>query len=110
MTSINLTPASDGAFALPDGPVASEYLHPGEWTTVRVSFNPATLGNFTGTLQFFVSNPSSPVGQVPIVGAAETGCLTLTPSELDFGTVAERSALRRCRPSPRPTPAARRSP
>jgi len=87
-SDIALSPASDGAFAQPDGPEASALLHPGDWTTVRVSFAPYAEGNFTGSLQFFVSNPSQPVGQVPIFGSAAHGCLTLSPAQLDFGSVA----------------------
>lgn len=86
-SSIDLTPASDGAFALPDGAVASKLLHAGEWTTVRVSFSPYQDGTFAGALQFFVSDPSAPVGTVALSGAAAEGCLVLTPPSLNFGTV-----------------------
>lgn len=86
-TDIALGGASDRAFAQPDGPIASALLHPGEWATVRVSFDPGLAGSFSGNLQFFVSNPASPVGQVALSGQAAVGCLRLHPVATDFGAV-----------------------
>ncbi|MBS2027126.1 MAG: choice-of-anchor D domain-containing protein [Deltaproteobacteria bacterium] len=86
-TSLTLSASTDPSFTLPDGPVASVLLHPGDWTTTRVTFNPSNVGTFAGSIQFFDSNPSSPIGTVPITGASATGCLTLSPEQVNFGSV-----------------------
>ena len=86
-TSLTLSGATDPSFTLPDGPVASVLLHPGDWTTTRVTFNPSSQGSFSGAIQFFDSNPATPMGMVPISGGSATGCLTLSPEQVNFGSV-----------------------
>ncbi|MEW5737438.1 MAG: hypothetical protein AB1938_00845 [Myxococcota bacterium] len=79
-------------FSLPAGEVNERELMPGEvmqvlvraWPQGQLPPNPATV---TGRVQFNVSNPISPQGNVSLTATIAPSCLTISPSDLDFGTV-----------------------
>ncbi len=74
-----------GPFSVPGGPIGPVTLGPGWVYDVAVRFAPTSPGETLGTLDFTVSDPQAPVGQVPLVGGAAVGCLKMSPASLDFG-------------------------
>lgn len=87
------TPAGMPAvFSLPAGDVNEKELMPGEsmqvlvraWPQGQLPANPAVV---TGRVQFNVSNPTTPQGQVNLTATIAPSCLAISPTDLDFGTV-----------------------
>ncbi len=66
---------------------ASPMIQPGATLDVPVTFTPDLEGNFTGEVDFDVSNPSAPQGSVIVLGVGTKGCLAMVPDHLDFGLV-----------------------
>lgn len=86
-TNVALTPNSSPEFRLSSSVPSSFILDPQELEDIIVRFNPRGIGNFMANLEFYVSDPSDSYRSYPIVGRAVTGCLSIQPNELDFGTV-----------------------
>ncbi len=92
ISGVELTPGSDPAFSMPNGPVASHELAPGEslqvlvraWPKGNIPSSPLSL---TGTLQYSASSSIQPSGAVPLEVRVGPSCLTVAPSRLDFGSV-----------------------
>lgn len=79
-------------FSLPAGELDEAELMPGETLQVLVRAwpqgqMPATAANVTGKVQFNVSNPNTPQATVSLAATIAPSCLTISPSDLDFGTV-----------------------
>jgi hypothetical protein len=68
---------------------------------VLVQFKPPTPGTYQGLLDFVVSSKSAPAQDVPISGSAGTGCLIISPQELDFGNVGIKQGTQYCKTSSR---------
>ncbi|MFN7133095.1 MAG: choice-of-anchor D domain-containing protein, partial [Myxococcales bacterium] len=86
-TNVALTQNTAPEFRLSSSVRSSFILDPGETSDVIVRFTPTSTGTFMGNLEFYVSDPKDPYRSYPIFGRAVTGCLTIQPSDLDFGTV-----------------------
>lgn len=79
-------------FSLPAGDVNEKELQPGEtmqvlvraWPQGQLPPTPATV---SGRVQFNVSNPMAPQGNVTLTATIAPSCLAISPSSLDFGTV-----------------------
>ncbi len=92
ISSLDLKIGSDPIFSLPQGAVFDEELQPGATRTVIVrgwpqGVVPATLTNVMGTVAFSISNPAKPEGLVALSATIGTSCLTISPDDLNFGTV-----------------------
>ncbi len=92
ISSLDLKIGTDPIFSLPQGPVFDEELQPGATRTIIVrgwpqGVVPATLTNVMGTVAFSISNPSKPEGLVALSATVGTSCLTISPDDLNFGTV-----------------------
>ena len=92
ISSGTLDPSSDPGFSL--GPQTSAtvlVLHPGERTTVAVSFGPASASvplRRTGTLVLQTSDPLRLRVEVPLTGTIQTNCtIAVSPLAVDFGQV-----------------------
>jgi hypothetical protein len=68
---------------------------------VLVQFKPPNPGTYQGLLDFIVSSKSAPAQDVPISGSAGTGCLIVSPQELDFGNVGIKQGTQYCKTSSR---------
>ncbi len=81
-------------FSLPAGEVNEKTLQPAEslqvlaraWPQGRLPPTPATV---VGHVQFNSANPTSPQTAVTLTATVAPSCLTIAPSDLDFGTVAK---------------------
>lgn len=79
-------------FSLPAGDVPEKELMPGEtWQVLTRAWPqgpvPAVAAAVTGRVQFNLSNPNNPVAGVTLTATIAPSCLTIAPSDLDFGTV-----------------------
>ncbi|MEN9796471.1 MAG: hypothetical protein RL653_167 [Pseudomonadota bacterium] len=92
LNNLGLSASSANIFSLPQGPIDSYELNAGESLNVIVRAWPqgaasTTLNVVTGALDFFMSSPTQPQKSVPLRATVAQGCLTIAPSDLDFGTV-----------------------
>ena len=85
VTGLGISPSGSQAYSLPNGPVPEIALQPGDGYDVLVHYAPAIEGEDLGAVVFGVSNPAAPIGRLPLIGSARKGCLTISPSDLDFG-------------------------
>ncbi len=88
-SGFELAQGTDPAFSLPSTNVDPLELGPGAEAFVKVrSATTAQMGavsTLRGELRFNVSSPTTPVQVVQLRATAAPGCLSVTPSELDFG-------------------------
>ncbi len=92
LSGLEIAPGGDPAFTMPNGPIASKELQPGEsydivvrvWPQGAVPSGVVTLQAY---LHFSVSSPTAPEAVVPLVASIGPACLTVAPDSLDFGTV-----------------------
>lgn len=92
ITHLDLAPGADPTFSLPDGEVDQLTLLAGESLVVKVRATGAglatsTLRNVLGAVRFGISSPAYPQTDVPLSAFIGLACLTIAPSDLDFGTV-----------------------
>ena len=92
LNGLDLAAGTHVAFSLPNGPIDSLELQPGQSETVTVRVHPqgqppAGVTNITGAVEFFMSSPLKPHAQVPLNAQVAESCLTIAPDELDFGNV-----------------------
>ncbi len=92
LLSFDMQAGSDSTFSLPDGPVQSAELQPNEEYEVtvrayRAGPGPQGVMNVTGGVELFVSSPVQPQRVVSLSATAALGCLSVSPDDLDFGTV-----------------------
>jgi hypothetical protein len=92
ITNLDLEPGADPMFSLPAGPIAQQLLNPGQSLTVTVRAWPqgavgTLVQNAAGVVQFGISSPTTPSKEVFLSAQIATGCLVISPSDFDFGTV-----------------------
>ncbi len=92
LSGLDIQAGSDAVFSLPAGRVDSKELQPNESFTVTVRAWPQgqasqTVTNVTGNVEFFMSSPTQPQKVVNLAASIALGCLSIAPSDLDFGTV-----------------------
>ncbi len=93
ISGLDFEPGSNPAFVLPQGPISSEELAPGESREIVVRAAPegpvqAGLLTALGTLRFYLSSPNRPIVTVHLDASVGTSCLTVAPNAVEFGTVA----------------------
>jgi len=93
LNNLGLSAASSNIFSLPQGPIDSATIAAGQSLNVIVRAWPqgaasTTLNVVTGAVEFFMSSPTQPQKSVSLKATVAQGCLTIAPSDLDFGTVA----------------------
>jgi hypothetical protein len=89
-----LAAGTSTAFSLANPGMGSQRLSPPGGPnptslTVPIVFDAVTknVGPYSGEATFQISNPAAPNQFVPLKGLAQTSCLTLQPTSLEFGTV-----------------------
>jgi hypothetical protein len=92
ITHLALKAGSDPIFTLPAGELDQVELQPGGVQNVTVRAWPmgtasATINQVMGDVEFGISSPMYPQKDVSLAASIATACLTITPSDLDFGTV-----------------------
>ncbi|MGA9521676.1 MAG: choice-of-anchor D domain-containing protein, partial [Myxococcaceae bacterium] len=92
ISGVDLAPGTDPSYSMPNGPVPSHELGPGEALQVLVRVSPLgtvpnSVVNLTGRLQYFASSPTNPSGTVALETQVGPSCLTIAPAHLDFGAV-----------------------
>lgn len=92
VSNLDIKIGSDPIFTLPAGPINDRELNPGEILNVLVrawpqGTLPATVTNATGAVNFQINNPATPDRDVVLNAAIAQSCLTISPDDLDFGTV-----------------------
>ncbi len=87
VSNLALGPGTDPAFSLPDGPIAAQVIPPQGVLEVTVAFFPQVDGDYSGTLDFDVDDPSAPNVTIGLAGIAPAKCVVFEPQGLAFGTV-----------------------
>lgn len=92
LSNLDLAIGSDAIFTLPAGPITDKELAANESVTVTVRAWPqgnstTTPAPATGAVRFNISSDVTPEKDVPLSASIATGCLTIAPDDLDFGTV-----------------------
>ena len=92
ISGLDMKTGSDPIFSLPNGAIDTKELQPGEQMNVSVRAWPqgsvsSSVVTATGAVHFSISNPTQPERDVTLNAAIATSCLTIAPSDLDFGTV-----------------------
>ncbi len=92
LSNLDMRAGSDPMFSLPQGAVAEAELYGGDTMNVIVrawpqGLLPSTPTQVNGAVIFNVSNPSTPQMTVNLTATLAPACLTVSPSDLDFGTV-----------------------
>ena len=92
VSNLDIKVGSDPIFTLPAGAVTDKELQPGEAMTVVVrawpqGVLPATVTSAQGFVNFNISSPATPERDVSLTAAIAQSCLTISPDDLDFGTV-----------------------
>jgi len=92
ISNLDLKSTSNAIFSLPAGPIFDKELQPGEVLQVGVrawpqGTVPTAVTAATGEVNFSISNPTKPEGAVSLNAAVAASCLTITPDDLNFGTV-----------------------
>ncbi len=92
ISNLDLKAPTNVIFSLPAGPLFDKELQPGASLTVPVrawpqGTVPPTVTNVTGQVSFSISNPIKPEGLVSLNATVAASCLTISPDDLNFGTV-----------------------
>jgi hypothetical protein len=92
VSNLDIKQGSDQTFSLPAGATSDEELMPGEVLTVVArawpqGVLPTTLTAVTGAANFQINSPTAPDRDVTLNAAIAQSCLTISPADLDFGTV-----------------------
>lgn len=92
ISGLDMKSGSDIIYSLPAGPIDQKELAPGETMNVLVRAWPkgtvsTQVQNAAGAVHFSVSSPSQPERDVSLNASIATSCLTISPDDLDFGTV-----------------------
>lgn len=85
-SSVALAPGSDAEFSQPGGAIGVVSVMPGASISVPVRFQANAVGDYTAAVGYYVSDPANPQGSIPILASSFTGCLTVEPGAIDFGT------------------------
>ncbi len=92
ISNLDMKPGSDAIFSLPAGPQVDKELQPGASLIVSVrawpqGLVPMAITNVTGAVTFSISNPAKPESNISLNAAIANSCLTISPDDLNFGTV-----------------------
>ena len=92
ISNLDLKSPTNIIFSLPAGPLFDKELQPGQTMTVAArawpqGTVPATVTNAAGQVSFSISNPAKPEGIVSLNATVAASCLTISPDDLNFGTV-----------------------
>ncbi|MBK7858468.1 MAG: hypothetical protein IPJ65_07560 [Archangiaceae bacterium] len=92
LTNLDMKLGTDPMYSLPDGALDQVELPPGGVLNVKVRSAPSgsvgsAVMNVLGAVQFGISSPLTPQREVSLSTSVATACLTIAPSDLDFGTV-----------------------
>lgn len=92
INNVGIKAGSDATFSLPGGPIDSATIAAGDQLTVTVRALPtgtatSTLNVVHGDLEFYANSDVKPYTAVSLQATIAQGCLTIAPSDLDFGTV-----------------------
>ncbi|MBK7857587.1 MAG: choice-of-anchor D domain-containing protein [Archangiaceae bacterium] len=100
VTHLDLAPGADSTFSLPDGELDQRTIAPGQSLSVKVratgqGLATTTLRQVMGAVRVGISSPTFPQIDVPLTAFMGLSCLTIAPSDLDFGTVKKGCASQR---------------
>ena len=92
ISSLDLDPNTSPVFRLPGGALQNRSLLGGQSLDVTVEAKPQALPpsmvqTLAGSLSIYISSPTVPQRQVALSAQLGTGCVLVTPAQLDFGTV-----------------------
>ncbi|MBS1154026.1 MAG: putative lipoprotein, partial [Myxococcaceae bacterium] len=92
ISNLDLKAPSNVIFSLPAGALFDQELQPGASLAVAVrawpqGTVPTAVTNATGLVSFSISNPTKPEGTVSLNATIAASCLTISPDDLNFGTV-----------------------
>jgi hypothetical protein len=87
VSDVEVLAGSDRSFSLIEAPPASLTLAAGETLTVLVDYTPRDVGNHTGELGFYISDPNDSNPRVALSGEGAESVLLISPNEIDFGLV-----------------------
>jgi hypothetical protein len=92
VSNLDIRAGSDAIFSLPAGPVSDTEIQPGAQLVVAVrawpqGTVPASVTTVSGYVDISISNPMKPLATVSLNGTIAASCLTISPSDLNFGTV-----------------------
>jgi len=92
ISNLDLKAPTNIIFSLPAGALFDKELQPGQVLSVAVrawpqGTVPTAVTAATGSVSFSISNPTKPEGVVALNAAIAASCLTITPDDLNFGTV-----------------------
>jgi hypothetical protein len=88
VNDVSIDPSSSHAFGLSTGNETGIVLHPGDSHRMTISYTPAMEGNDTGSLDFYISDPTHSNVSVPLSGTGSNSALLISPNEIDFGQIA----------------------
>lgn len=83
--NIHLSNDGGGVFFLPGGDIEGLTVLPGNAFSLMVAYRPKSNGQSVGMLDVSISNPMTPLVQIPLKANTEESCLVATPPYLDFG-------------------------
>jgi hypothetical protein len=92
VSGVDLVSGSDPVFSLPAGAIATKEVEPGESLVVTArawpqGATPTTVTTVTGAVRLYISSPATPERTVLLSATLAPSCLTVSPDDLDFGTV-----------------------
>ncbi|MFT3836819.1 MAG: choice-of-anchor D domain-containing protein [Myxococcaceae bacterium] len=92
ISSVDMAAGSDTTFSLPAGPQYDQELQPGQSKNILVRAwpqgqVPTTIQNINGTVALTVSSQLAPNPTVTLSATLAQSCLSIVPSDLNFGTV-----------------------
>lgn len=67
--------------------VSTRIIAPGEQLTVPVIFKPTGPATWSGLVEFDVSSPTAPRGEVRLIARGIDACVHVEPATIDFGVV-----------------------
>jgi hypothetical protein len=92
ISGLELGPGTDPLFTLPNGDQEQVEIMPNAEYTVSVRAwpqgqLPPTVTRVQGSVVFSISSPTNPAGRVQLETTLAPTCLTVSPADLNFGTV-----------------------
>lgn len=87
VTGARMSPGSDSSMALRSPDPRGLVVEPGGSATFDVAFTPPSLGEYAGALELQISNPTTPIVEVPLAGRGERSTIRVSPDRIDFGVL-----------------------
>lgn len=85
LSNVRLSRSTPPVFTL--APISTRLIEPGGQLLIPVTFTPSTSATYSGLVEFDVSSPANPHGEVQLMGRGTAACLEIEPQTLDFGSV-----------------------